>query len=191
MPRPETEYLVRRALDLDLPPAARVVDVGTGSGAIAVTLAAERPSWRVLAVDRSAAALAMARANAARHGAGLHLVRGDLATAVAGGLHLVVANLPYLPSASLDRLPVEVGHDPRAALDGGLDGLDLVRRLVADLARLLTPGGRALLELAEDQADTVAALALAAGLAELGRERDAGGCDRVLMVGGGALQSSP
>jgi release factor glutamine methyltransferase len=182
VPRPETEILIEAALALPLAPTARVLDVGTGSGCIAVTLAAERPRWRVSAVDRSPAALTLARRNAARHEVAVALWVGDLATAVGPPWDLVVANLPYVPAADLDRLPVEVHHDPPAALDGGADGLGPIRRLVSDLGRLLRPCGGAVLELGEGHAGAVTALASTAGLAVARRLRDPGGCERVVVL---------
>lgn len=182
VPRPETELLVEAALALPVAATARVVDVGTGSGAIAVTLAAERPRWRVAAVDLSPAALEVARRNARRHGVEVPLWRGDLAAAAAPGVDLVVANLPYIPSNALADLSVEVRREPAAALDGGAGGLDAVGRLVADLARVLKVCGGAVLELGEHQADGVAGLARSSGLAVARRLRDAGGCDRVVVL---------
>jgi release factor glutamine methyltransferase len=152
IPRPETELLVDRALALPLPPGCRAVDIGTGSGCIALTLALERPRWRVAAVDRQPRAVAVAKRNADRLGGSLGFVASDLGMALGPGWDLVVANLPYIPETELVGLPLEVHRDPRTALDGGSDGLDLVRRLVADLGRLLRPSGRALLELYEGQA---------------------------------------
>lgn len=182
VPRPETELLVQVALDLPLSAGARVLDVGAGSGCIAITLAAERPKWRVSGVDVSAQALEVARANAARHGVEIVFREGDLTTSMAPPWDLVVANLPYIPTGDLEHLPVEVGHDPVTALDGGSDGLDLVRRLVGDLPRLLRPCGGAVLELYEDQADPVAEIARDAGLAVARRIKDAGGCERVVVL---------
>ncbi|HSL18499.1 MAG TPA: peptide chain release factor N(5)-glutamine methyltransferase [Methylomirabilota bacterium] len=182
VPRPETELLVRVALELPVNANARVLDVGTGSGCLAVTLAAERPRWRLAAVDRSAAALAVARANARRHGVEVACFMGDLTSAVAPPLDLVVANLPYIPSSDLPGLPVEVRHDPPSALDGGADGLDLVRRLVADLGRILRLCGAAVLELGEDQADEVARLAVSCGLGVARRIPDPGGVERVIAL---------
>jgi len=182
VPRPETELLVQVALDLPLSATARVLDVGAGSGCIAITLAAERPKWRVSGVDVSAQALEVARANAARHGVEVVFREGDLTTSMAPPWDLVVANLPYIPTGDLEHLPVEVGHDPVTALDGGPDGLDLVRRLVGDLPRLLRPCGGAVLELYEDQADVVAEIARDAGLAVARRIKDAGGCERVVVL---------
>ena len=183
VPRPETEFVVAVALELPLPATARVLDVGTGSGCLGVTLAAERPGWSVRAVDRSLCALEVARRNALGHGVGVDLACGDLGSCLLGGYELVVANLPYIPSERLGALPLEVRYDPAQALDGGGDGLDLVRGLLADLPRLLGSGGSAVLELGEDQADAVAAIADAAGLAVVLRVRDLAGCERVVVLG--------
>lgn len=182
VPRPETELLVRVALELPISPTARVLDVGTGSGCIAVTLAAERPRWRVEAVDSSPDALEIARSNAERLGGGVVFHEGDLTTGVEPPWDLVVANLPYIPSGKLDSLPREVAHDPPAALDGGADGLDLVRRLIADLPRILRVCGAAVLEIGEDQADAVAGIAAAVGLGVARRITDPGGCERVVAL---------
>jgi release factor glutamine methyltransferase len=182
VPRPETEILIEAALALPLAPTARVLDVGTGSGCIAVTLAAERPRWRVAAVDRSPAALVLARRNAASHEVVVASWVGDLATAVGPPWDLVVANLPYIPTAELDRLSVEVRRDPPPALDGGNDGLGSIRRLVKDLGRLLRVCGGAVLEIGADQAGAVAALASTAGLAVARRLRDPGGVERVIVL---------
>lgn len=182
VPRPETELLVEVALQLALPLAARVLDVGTGSGCLAVSLAGARPSWRVTALDRSLAALAVAARNIRRHKVAVALVCSDLTTAMAGPFELVLANLPYIPTAEMAGLPEEVRRDPSLALDGGDDGLALVRRLLADLERLLCPCGGAVLELGDGQAEEVAALAGGAGLAVARRLRDLGGVERVLVL---------
>ncbi|MCU0233810.1 MAG: methyltransferase [Thermoanaerobaculales bacterium] len=163
-------------------PTARVLDVGTGSGCIAATLAAERPRWQVAAVERSPAAALVARRNLDRHAPAVVLLLADLTTALAPPFDLVVANLPYIPTGALAGLPEEVRRDPALALDGGPDGLALVRRLLADLRRLLRPCGGAVLELGEEQAPVVAELAGPAGLAVARRLRDAGGCERVIVV---------
>lgn len=182
VPRPETELLVETALELPIPNQARVLDIGTGSGCIALTLAAERPRWRVWAIDRSPAALLVARSNRDRHGVAASLFLGDLASAVTPPWDLIVANLPYVPADDIGRVPVEVRHDPPAALDGGQNGLDLVRRLLPDLPRLLRPCGGAVLEIGEGQADAVAEMASVTGLAVARRVRDVGGVERVIVL---------
>jgi release factor glutamine methyltransferase len=188
VPRPETELLVELSLAHLRPrqQAGGVVDVGTGSGALAVTLAVERPAIRVLAVDRSARALAVARANSRRWqvASRLRLLQGDLLGAVRGPLALIVANLPYIPSGAIAALMPEVAyHEPRQALDGGADGLALNRRLLAEAAPRLAAGGLLLLEIGADQAAALVATARAAlADADVGVERDLAGCDRVLRV---------
>jgi release factor glutamine methyltransferase len=182
VPRPETELIISTALELPLSAEARVLDIGTGSGCIAVTLAAERPRWRVWAVDRSSESLQVARRNADRHGVTVPLWLGDLTAAVLPPWDLVVANLPYIPTVADEKLPTEVRHDPPLALDGGDDGLDLMRRLLTDLPRLLRPCGGVVLEVGDDQADAAAELAYASGLAVARRIRDVGGVDRVVVL---------
>jgi release factor glutamine methyltransferase len=182
VPRPETELIITAALDLPLSAEAKVLDVGTGSGCVAVTLAAERPRWGVWAVDLSLPALAVARRNRDRHEVETRLFLGDLTSAVTTPLDLVVANLPYIPTVDIERVPVEVRYDPSLALDGGSDGLDLVRRLLTDLPRLLRPCGGAVFELGENQADEVASVADAVGLAVARRVRDASGVERIVVV---------
>ncbi len=183
IPRPETELVVATALDLPLPESARVLDVGTGSGCIGISLAAERPQWQVFAVDRYLPALVIARENACRQQVALTMWQGHLLSALAIRADLVVANLPYIPADEISRLPQEVRHDPRSALDGGADGLDLVSGLLRDLPRLLASDGMALFELGPGQADAVARVADGLGLAELRRIPDLGNCDRVMVLG--------
>jgi len=182
VPRPETELLVQAALALKLAAAARVVDVGTGTACIAVSLALARPRWQVMGVDRSLPALAVAWLNVAALRAPVALVAGHLAAAVGGPVDLVVANLPYIPSARLAGLPVEVRHDPVVALDGGPDGLALVRRLLADAPRVLARQGHLVLELGEGQAAPALQEAEAHGLTGECRARDLGGVERVLVL---------
>jgi release factor glutamine methyltransferase len=127
IPRPETEHVVEAALSL--PAGARVVDVGTGSGAIALALADERPDLRVVATESSPGALAVARANAARLNLPVELVEGDLLDPVAGRVDAVVSNPPYVRDG--ERLAPELAYEPREALYGGPDGLEVLRRLAA------------------------------------------------------------
>ncbi len=171
VPRPETESLVELALAL-LPRAGgyqpRVIDVGTGSGCVACAIAYERPDARVVALESSLAALAVAGRNitALRLGARVRLVAAAVLTAVGFEVvDLVVANPPYLPRPLLGTLMPEVReHEPRLALDGGMDGLGMLRPLVADAGRTLRPGGALVVETAGgDQALAVAGLFRAAG----------------------------
>ena len=163
IPRPETELLVERALGWlqRHPDRRRAADVGSGSGCIAVTLAKTTPHLRVLLVDRSWAALQVARRNAAAHAVTMrsYFALGNLLSAFSGPLDLVCANLPYIPRGALGELPV-ARHEPWLALDGGADGLALIRALLADSPRWLAPGGLMLLEIQYDQGDEVAREAL-------------------------------
>ncbi len=161
-----------------------VADVGTGSGCLAVAIAVHAVDARVVAVDRSAEALAVARRNAARHAVlgQVRFVRGHLLEAVAGPLDLVVANLPYVPTAEVGRLMPEVrSYEPPLALDGGEDGLALLRPLVASATGRLAPGGRLLLEVAAGQAGRVADLLYATGaFSDVATRRDLSGVERVV-----------
>ncbi len=185
VPRPETELLVEWALELLPASASRpfVVDVGTGSGCIACAIARERAGARVLALDVSPAALAVAAANVRSLGLGdrVRLAAADLTTAIGPArVDLLVANPPYLPADLLARLAPEVrDHEPRVALAGGPDGLALVRRLVADAPRVLGPGGALVLETAGGaQASEVARLLAQAGLEAVSVRPDLTGTDR-------------
>ena len=174
VPRPETEVLVEAAVEL-LVPGARVVDVGTGSGAVALALKHERPDLDVAATDVSEDALAVARANAERLGLEVAFTRGDL---FAGMPDAVVSNPPYI--ADGDALPPEIErHEPALALYGGADGLDVVRRLVARCAETGVPF--LAMEIGEGHADTVAALASGAAFADVGTRRDLAGIERVVV----------
>ena len=181
IPRPETELLIASALALPPAPPRSVLDVGTGSGCLAVTLALELSAARVTATDLSPSALAVARANARRHDAVVSLLAADLAAPLRDAFDLVVANLPYLPFGTLGDLSREIrDHEPHGGLFGGPRGDELVGRLIADLPRLLTPGGHALLEVGEGQAGSTIAAALGAGLVHVATVPDAAGIDRVI-----------
>ena len=190
VPRPETEILVEHALvALGLArEGGRALDVGTGSGAIAIALLRECPTLTADATDVSTDAIAVATDNALRHGVRnrLRLLAGSLDEPVAGEppYDLVVANLPYIPSAEVPSLPVTVrDFEPRAALDGGPDGLSLVRRLVARAPALLLSGASMLLEVGMGQAPAVAALGLAQEALEPARTvPDYAGIDRVVVL---------
>ena len=158
IPRPETEQLVEIALEISKSKTTpKILDVGTGSGVIALTMALELPSARVHAADLSADALALSAENAARHGISdlIRFHKTDLLPADDIKFDLIIANLPYIPSAEIASLSPEVRHDPLTALDGGPDGLDLVRRLIDAAPDHLAPAGALLLELGAGQADAV------------------------------------
>ncbi len=160
IPRSETEQLVELALEMARATgAATILDIGTGSGVIALTLALELPAAQVHATDLSSDALALAAENAGRHQLDrVTFSTADLLRSAGGPFELIVANLPYIPTGHLPGLAPEVGHDPRTALDGGPDGLDLIRRLVQAAPAHLAPGGTMLLEIGAGQAAAVSAL---------------------------------
>ncbi len=168
IPRPETELMVEKALELYSKnwPGEHVIiaDVGTGCGNIAVSLAKELPLSKIYAVEISPCALKIAERNAGVHGAGGQIVfsRGDLLTSLdglglEGKLGLITANLPYIKSAELSNLMPDVGlYEPREALDGGPDGLDLYRRLISQALRYLTKPGFLLMEIGPEQGKEIA-----------------------------------
>ena len=194
VPRPETELVVETALGL-APGARRILDIGTGSGAIAAALARELPAARVWASDVTADALAVARANLARHAPGVVLVRGDLlAPFRTAAFDLVAANPPYVTDAALGGLAPEVrDHEPRVALAAGPDGLAALGRLVAEAPRVLAPGGWLVMEVGAGQAAAVRRLAEASGrYVRIEVVRDHAGIERVLALrlGGGGWTRS-
>lgn len=181
IPRPETEELCLKALEL-IRGVARpdVLDVGTGTGVLAVTIALERPDARVTGVDISPEALELARENAQALGAQVELRQGDLYAPVAGrAFDLIVSNPPYLSAADMAQLQREVRREPALALFGGADGLDAYRRLARDAAALLKPGGHIALEVGAGQAADVRAL-LAGSLADVRICRDINGVERIV-----------
>jgi release factor glutamine methyltransferase len=171
VPRPETELLVE--VGLELPDGARVVDVGTGSGAVALALKHERPDLVVTGTDVSADALAVARANGERLGLDVTWVRADLFD---GDFDAVLSNPPYVEEGA--RLAPELAHEPRGALYAGPDGLDVVRRLVERATATATLA----VEVGEGQADAVAELARAAGFTTVAKRPDLAGIERVVVA---------
>ncbi|WP_305044048.1 peptide chain release factor N(5)-glutamine methyltransferase [Geoalkalibacter sp.] len=182
IPRPDTEVLVEEALARG-PDEARVLDVGTGSGAIAISLAVERPAWQVTALDVSPAALEVAQGNARRHGVAerLRFLPGDLAQLPDEQFDLIVANPPYIPSADLAGLMPDVrDHEPHLALDGGPDGLAAYRALAAQAASRLRSGGCLLVEIGQGQEVAVQSLFAQAGLRDVRNRADYAGIIRVV-----------
>ena len=177
-PRPDTETLVEWALTLDTcVDSLEVLDMGTGSGAIALALAQQRPAWRVSASDASTDALAVAQSNGERlhtpvrwlHGSWWHAVPGER-------FDLVLSNPPYI--AEDDPHMAALRHEPRSALTSGADGLDDIRAIVADAPAHLRPGGWLLLEHGHDQASAVRALLQARGFEAVDSRRDLAGIER-------------
>ncbi len=187
IPRPETEDLLERALNSEQAarPDCSVVDVGTGSGAIAVTFAALKPHAQVYATDLSPAALDIARHNAEAQSTRVTFFQGDLLLPlIAGGMSvdMLLANLPYIDSGVVPTLEVS-RYEPNLALDGGADGLDLVRRLIQQAPAVLKPGALILLEIGYDQGERTADLLRAAfPSATVEIFKDFSGHDRVVAA---------
>lgn len=192
IPRPETELLVERAIAwLQAAPQRRTVaDVGTGSGCIAISLAKHIPDLWVVGTDVSLDALKVARENACRHSVQkrIDLVQCDLLPAHSEMLStrhhfdLICANLPYIPTSVLHGLPI-YGREPELALDGGQDGMDLIRRLLAIAPEWLAPGGAIFLEIEASQGPAVLGLAYDAFLqARISLEKDLAGRDRLVCI---------
>jgi release factor glutamine methyltransferase len=199
VPRPESEHVVEAALDdvrsrlAEGAREVRVCDIGTGSGALAITLAAECGRARVAASDISEGALRVARRNAAANGVGerIAFARGDLGEPLVGygPFDCIVANLPYVPRSVVPERPDPVGFEPLVALDGGDDGLDLYRRLIAQLPRLAAPRASVWLEAAPATIDPLASLVEAAyPRAHIEVGEDYAGCERYLAI---TLDSGP
>lgn len=187
IPRPETEIIAEEALAIK---PLRIVDVGTGSGAIAIAAARYLPACRVWAVDMSGPALKVARHNARRHGVGERVVfiRGNLLDPFAnpqfnGYFDLIAANLPYIPSCEMDRLPADVREfEPHSALDGGEDGLTYYRELCPRALELLKTGGVLMLEIGYHQAPLLSEYLAGHGRLKIDVVKDLAGLDRVLKI---------
>ncbi len=186
-PRPDSETVVEAALaQFAAMPPRQVLDLGCGSGCLLLAVLSERPDWTGLGIDIAEDAVAISRANARTLGldARTRFVTGDWDEGLSGSFDLILSNPPYIASLEiLDLAPEVVRFEPRRALDGGTDGLDAYRALALAIARRLAPGGRAVLELGRGQADAVAGIMGAAGLAEIGRRRDLRGVERCLVLG--------
>jgi release factor glutamine methyltransferase len=193
VPRPETELLVEHVAQAPLPAAPRILDMGTGSGAILVSLLAELPQATGVGVDKSPAALAVAKANAAYVAEQVKdaslperavFTESDVLSALppAAKFAVLVSNPPYIPSQVIPTLAQDVQREPHLALDGGPDGLDLYRKLLAVAPAYLEPGGLVALEIGEDQGKAVADLAVAAGFAVHTVLQDYSNLDRMVLA---------
>ena len=173
-PRDDTETLVDWALEL---PGGKLLDLGTGSGAIALAIKSKRPEWQVFASDASEGALAVATGNAARLGLKVEFRQGDWLAPFAGEtFDLIASNPPYI--AEGDPHMAALAHEPRGALTSGLDGLDDIRRIIAEAPAHLNAGGWLLLEHGHDQAEAVRALLAQSGFTEVVSRRDLAGIER-------------
>jgi release factor glutamine methyltransferase len=187
IPRPETEFVVEEVLEYARSGAAvsRVVDVGTGSGCLAVSLAVALPGIDVVATDMSPEALAVARRNAARHGVAgrVEFLEADLLTGVHRAADVIVSNPPYVPLREKATLQPEVGtYEPAISLFGGGDGLVIMRRLLATAADHLGPGGRLIVEFGDGQEMDVRAIAEGLGWTILAIRNDLQGIARVASL---------
>jgi release factor glutamine methyltransferase len=192
IPRPETELLVEVALERlkrSGDKKTKILDLGTGSGAIAVCLAKERPSAEIWAADISSSALEIARNNVNRHGVSerVHLMQGDLFAALGAEkqvFELIVSNPPYIRTGELSMLAPEIHEwEPMTALDGGIDGLDTYRRILGEAHEYLVAGGHLVVEIGADLGKTVAELCMrSGGYGPSSVYQDYAGKDRVIAV---------
>ncbi len=187
VPRPDTEVLVEAVLSRlpEVEAEFRVLDIGTGSGAIALALASERPKARIVATDISSAALAVAKENAQRHGLGdrLRFLEGDGFEPVAGErFDVIVSNPPYVSSADAAKLAPELAHEPASALFADADGTAMLRRIAAEAAENLEPGGLLGVELSPEQASPMTEWLEGGGFEQIEAHRDLGGRVRALTA---------
>jgi release factor glutamine methyltransferase len=187
IPRPETERLAELMVDqipVTTPAGTRVADVGTGSGVLAITLALERPSLEVVAIDLSADTLTLARENAKVYEVDSRItwLQTDLLSGVGADFDFLVANLPYVPTAEIAKLSREVQHDPPLALDGGADGLDVIKRFVEQAPPRLKPGGIVYLEIGISQSGGVVDLLGEQKFRDISVEKDYQGVDRFVIA---------
>jgi release factor glutamine methyltransferase len=187
IPRSETELLVETVLKEFATcgePGNRLVDVGTGSGILAITLALERPGLEVFAVDLSEDALALARENAERFGVLERIAfrHTDLLDQMAGPFDWIVANLPYIPTGELSTLQREVKFDPTCALDGGKDGLTIIKRLIESVPGKIVSNGLIALELGQGQAEEVSGFMADQNYRDISIRKDYQGVERLLIA---------
>lgn len=188
IPRSDTESVVDAALESvdSCGGGCRVLDLGTGSGAIAISISSERPNCEIHATDTSKKALDLARQNATANNATVHFHHSDIAANLEnlqGSVDVMVSNPPYIPSTEIKNLPPEVRDwDPATALDGGPDGLHFYRRVLAEMPPMLVIGADIVLEVGDGQADDVLALGEDVGFVALGTRKDLAGSTRVVIL---------
>jgi release factor glutamine methyltransferase len=185
IPRPETELLVEAVLEemkSGIRSGSRLVDVGTGTGILAITFALECPGLEVVGLDISEDALALARENATRLKARIAFCRSDLLDGVAGPFDWVVANLPYVATGDLPGLPKEVKFDPAVALDGGEDGLTIVKRLIESIPNKLASNSLVALEVGQGQAERTATFLARQSFRDITIKKDYQGIERILIA---------
>jgi release factor glutamine methyltransferase len=185
VPRPETEELVEQVQKVEGGTEnASILDVGTGSGVIALSLAAALPQTTVTAADISADALALARENAERLGltSRVHFIESDLFSKIGERFHLIVANLPYVPETDRPTLSREVLRDPERALFGGKNGDEIIRQLIAEAPAHLHPGGLLALEIGIGQADALSAFLAEHNYRDISARQDFAGVTRFLFA---------
>jgi release factor glutamine methyltransferase len=184
VPRPETEHLVELALERIAGRALRVLDLCTGTGCIAVSIATHAPGCTVVATDLNPEAIALARENAAEHGGEVTFYEGDLFNALPADnprFDIIVTNPPYVESGDWDTLPPDIRrYEDPAALLAGHDGLDLIRRIVPESLAWLNPGGHLAIEIGERQYDAAAQIFDAAGFQAIAHTKDLAGIRRII-----------
>ena len=185
IPRAETEFLVETVLGemkASTVSGSRLVDIGTGTGVLAITFALERPALEVVGLDISDAALELARENAAQLNAQVPFLRSDLLEAAEGSFDWVVANLPYIATGELADLPREVKFDPAIALDGGEDGLTIIKRLIESMPSKLAANSLVALEVGQGQAQRVAGFLARQNFRDIAIKKDYQGIERILTA---------
>lgn len=182
IPRQDTETLVETVLDRERDPGISILDLCTGSGCIAVSLKKLGGYAKVTASDLSDKAIGLAMRNASINDTEIRLIKSDLFKDIDGRFDVIVSNPPYIPAEEIETLSPEVrDHDPRLALDGGADGLDIYRRIVSECGDVLNAGGRLYMEIGFDQAATVGGLMEKAGFRDIDVVKDLAGKDRVIF----------